>query len=280
MHIHIATEVGLNGVKHNHLGIGFLDSLLQSFIGEGQPPATDDGATPAEPIEQQPQEPAKPAQTAEENAKFAEIRRAAEAKAKQEAAAIAQQQIDSWYASQYAGQVNPYNGKPIDSEAAFKEYEQQHQIAEMAVKTGLSYQEQQDFIRKAVVGSPEYQQAVQMAEQAAAENYQLKLSRVQDLMAKDLESVKKYNPKESAKTVDDLGETFIKLRCSGLDPVTAYEVAVKEKQRLNPAPPSMGDVKGGNAAEPEFYTFEQVKNMTQAEVSKNYEKIRKSQARW
>lgn len=240
----------------------------QEPVVEVQTTATDDGAT-AEPQPAQTQETAKPAQSAEENAQFAKIRREAE----QRAAETAQQMIDQFYATQYAGQVNPYNGKPIDSESAFREYEQQHQVAQMAEKSGISVQEQQEIIRKAALESPEYQAEVRRRKE---------LERLVDeqTFERDLQSIKAFNPKETAKSIEELGPTFVRARAMGVDTVTAYEIARNEKQRLNPAPPSMGDLNGSAPAQSEYFTREQVSAMSQSEVSKNYDRIRKSMTKW
>lgn len=258
----------------------------QEQVVDAQNPATDDGATPAtepETEQQQEQEPAKPAQSAEENAQFAKIRREAEAKARaiaeQKSAELAQQRIDNWYKTNYAGQVNPYNGKPIDSEAAFREYEQQHQVAQLAEKNGITVQQQQELLRKALLQSPEFQQTAEEAERAKQENIQLRNQLNEITFSQDLEQIKKLYPKETAKSIDDLGETFIRARAMGIDNVTAYELAKAEQQRKNPVPPSMGDISASGADESEFYTIEQLKSMTAEDVHKNWAKVQKSRER-
>lgn len=62
-----------------------------------------------------------------------------------------------------------------------------------------------------------------------------------------------------------------------------YSQAAEEKaaQALANARASAGSIAGsGGAAEPDFFTEEQVRKMSQAEVHKNYEKIMKSMERW
>jgi hypothetical protein len=235
---------------------------------------TDNGVT-TELEKEQPQEPAKPVQTPEENAQYAKIRREAE----QKAAELAQQKIDQHYKAMYAGQINPYNGKPIDSEAAYKEYEQQHQVAQMAEKNGITVQEQQELLRKALLQSPEFRQTAEEAEKAKAEANELRGTLDKITFSNDLAEIKKINPKETAKTIEDLGITFMRARAMGLDNLTAYEIAKAEKQRLNPVPPSMGDVNSSGTDESEFYTIEQLKSMTSEEVHKNWSKVQKSRER-
>lgn len=43
---------------------------------------------------------------------------------------------------------------------------------------------------------------------------------------------------------------------------------------------AVGSLANANPGEDVFFTREQVKNMSRAEISKNYEKIRKSQEKW
>lgn len=211
------------------------------------------------------QEPAKPAQSAEENAQFAEIRRGIEQRAREDA----QARIDNFYKTTYAGQTNPYNGKPIDSEAAFKEFEQQQQTAQLAQQNGISLQEQQALLQKAMYQSPEYRQVAEKAERLQSQVNQIQFDN-------DLAEVKKAYPKETAETVDDLGEAFIKARAMDIDPVTAYEIALAKQKRTKPVPPSMGDVNATSTDESEFYTMEQLRTLTPEQVHKNWAKIQKS----
>ena len=259
-----------------------MDEEILNSVDAGQEqvvdaPTTDDQGTGAEAehthastesTAEGQQEPAKPAQSAEENAQFAKIRREAE----QKAAEAAQQRIDNFYKTTYAGQTNPYNGKPIDSEAAFKEWEQQEQIAQLAQQNGNSLQEKQALLQKAMYQSPEYRQAAEKAERLQAQVNQIQFDN-------DLAAVKKAYPKETAETIDDLGETFIKARAMDIDPITAYEIALAERKRTNPVPPSMGDINTSGADESEFYTIEQLKSMTAEDVHKNWAKVQKSRER-
>lgn len=54
----------------------------------------------------------------------------------------------------------------------------------------------------------------------------------------------------------------------------------KAAQALANSKASPGALSGGSNAETEYFTYEQVKAMSQAEVKKNYEKIRKSMKSW
>lgn len=247
----------------------------QGLNVEGQIPAADDGATPEgtpTPTEGQgtppAQEPAKPVQTAEENAAFATVR--------WEAEALARRQIDEEYKRMYTGQPNPYTGRPIESKADFLEYERQHALHQMAEKTGVSVQEQEALLKKTLHSMPEYQRAIAQAREAQAQNNKLVSEIVKRKMDEDLAAIKKVNPKEAAKSVDDLGTTFIRLIGAGVDTLTAYDLVLKERQRQVPPPPSMGDIGAGDSKEAELYTVEQMQAMSPEDMRRNWEKVQKS----
>ena len=252
----------------------------QELNVEAQNPVADEGATAevkeptAEGTGQPQQEPAKPAQTTEENSKFKEIRQLAE----QKAAELVRQRVDEFYKNTYAGQISPYSGKPIDSEAAFREFEQQTALHQMAEKNGLSVQEQENLLKKMVQNLPEYRQLSEQAQKAQQDAQHFMDLVVKQKMADDLAAIKQANPKEAAKSVDDLGPTFSKLIGAGIDALTAYELVQKERQRQAPPPPSMGDINNGGADESELYTLEQLQKLSPEEMSKRWEKVQKSRS--
>ena len=252
----------------------------QELNVEAQNPVADEGATAveqspsAEGLQQPPQEPAKPAQTAEDNTKFKEIRQLAE----QKAAELTKQRVDNFYKTTYAGQVNPYNGNPIDSEAAYKEFEQQSALHQMAEKNGVSVQEQENLLKKVIQTMPEYQQLSEQAKKAQqdAETLREELNKI--TFDKDLSEVKKINPKETADSIEKLGKVFMIGRAQGLSVQEAYELSLASAKRNNPAPPSMGDINNGGADESEFYTLEQLQKLSPEEMNKSWEKVQKSRS--
>ena len=60
----------------------------------------------------------------------------------------------------------------------------------------------------------------------------------------------------------------------------AYRAIREQRQIDHPAPKSMGDVGGSGGIDKEFYTPDEVQRMSPAEVSKNFDKIRRSMTRW
>ena len=229
---------------------------------------------------EKPQEVAKPVQDAETNAKMAEIRRKAEARveqiAEQKAQELFQRKVDNEIRAQYQGQVNPYSGRPIDSKQALDEYTQQHQIAQMADKNGISFQEQQQLLKQTVQQSPEFKKAVKEAQELKQQVSQYRTIAEQQIFDKDLTEVLKHNPKETAKSIDDLGETFARARSMGASVLEAYNFSLIEKQRLNPKPQSMGDINVSGDAKDKNFTMAQIESMSQSEINKNYVAIMKS----
>ena len=65
-----------------------------------------------------------------------------------------------------------------------------------------------------------------------------------------------------------------------VDAVSAYEAIRARKNRTNPKPPSTGGIGGDGGKKPAFFTKEQVDAMSDAEIDKNYDAIRKSMMRW
>ena len=80
--------------------------------------------------------------------------------------------------------------------------------------------------------------------------------------------------------MDELGPQFIAMCAAGVSPLSAYEALRAEKARNTKQPPSMGDVRPAGSKDKDFYTRDEVARMSQAEVSKNYETIKKSMTKW
>lgn len=101
------------------------------------------------------------------------------------------------------------------------------------------------------------------------------------VFADDLAEIKKQYPDADIKNIRDLGDDFMRLRASGVDNLMAYEV-VRRRQEMDkkPIPPSTGSVKSTGGAVKEYFTADEVRAMSPAEVKKNYEKIRKSMKKW
>ncbi|WP_462385253.1 hypothetical protein [Intestinibacillus massiliensis] len=100
-------------------------------------------------------------QTPEENAQFAAARRRAEAEFNQRL----QAEQDKLIAQVYAGQVNPYTGRPITNKAEYDAFIEQHQQEEQRQQyeqAGID----PDMLNQLIAQNPTVQQAQQVIEQA------------------------------------------------------------------------------------------------------------------
>ena len=95
-----------------------------------------------------------------------------------------------------------------------------------------------------------------------------------NLKAQDLKAL--HDAGYKVENIDDLGEDFFAYRGMGIDAVRAYEGLQLKKGK---APKSMGAVKTATPAQDTF-TREEVEAMSSADRVKNYDKIRKSMAKW
>lgn len=138
---------------------------------------------------------AKP-QSAEDNAKFAEIRRKYEAEKKQilaelEAERAAKvERVNEVVQTAFRGAINPYTDKPIETEEDYEEYQKMYR-EDALEKLGYS----KDFIEKEIARNPIIKEAQKIIE--AQKSYQSKLA----FDARLLE-ITKLNPE--IKTIDDL----------------------------------------------------------------------------
>ncbi len=80
--------------------------------------------------------------------------------------------------------------------------------------------------------------------------------------AADLEQIKAEFPDENAKSVDELGTTFIKLRACGVDNLTAYRATAAERQK----PADIGRV-GADALQGErLFSSEELDSLTREQL--------------
>lgn len=95
----------------------------------------------------------------------------------------------------------------------------------------------------------------------------------------DLATVRKLNPQEKAQTVQELGPDFIRLRANGIPADVAYKATHEIQPQVEP-PKDTGKVKGTQNAAGAYFTPEQVRAMSQAEVNRNLDKIEQSMKHW
>mgnify|MGYP001750559190 CR=1 FL=1 len=157
------------------------------------------------PVEQQPQTP-------EMNALLAAARRRAEA----ETAARAQHEKDALVAQAYAGQVNPYTGKPITTEAELKAYQSAYREEQLQA-AGIT----PDVLQQMIESNP----AVQQAKMLAAHQQQMM---GQQIMSEQLKAISAIDPQvtslEDITKMETFGQFDAMVR-QGYSLVDAYKLA-------------------------------------------------------
>lgn len=169
--------------------------------------------TPAETTEQtegtevrtEPQEtePEKQEMPMEERANWAERRRQWEAREQQAREQAAQARVDQVYADMFKGQLNPFTGKPIQSEADFKAYEAEkarREQAEQLQKAGIDPQTIQSMVDQQM--APMRMQMEQARLNAIAEKAKAANARFEELMKAELQKIGALDP--SIKTLEDI----------------------------------------------------------------------------
>ena len=225
------------------------------------------GAQPADaPADQEPGEEHADWKT-QENAENAQRRRQAEAARQQR-----------MFREMTAGLNDPETGRPFESIEAWQRFRQRTVLAAKAQEAGVepaAAQKLMDGMRETIKETdPEYRQAMAQAEIARQQQYEA-------VFAEDLAAIKQLYPDEKAKDSRDLGDELMAMMASGqVDAVSAYEAIRARKNRTNPKPPSTGGIGGDGGKKPAFFTKEQVDAMSDAEIDKNYDAIRKSMMRW
>lgn len=206
-------------------------------------------------------EPVAKVQSAEENARFAEIRRKYEA----EARAVKAQNERLLQALKSYG----YEGSP-------------EEIADMltAQAQGIS-QEEARAQREAF----EAENAKLLELEAQVQTY--KSLAIEKLKADDLAKLKSAYPNDqkvqSLKSIDDLGDDFFALMSALKDPTLAYDALMVKRQReTKPVPKDIGAVNSSSAKEKDFYTKEEVDKLPPEAYDnpKIMEAIRKSMLKW
>lgn len=203
----------------------------------------------------------------QENAENAQRRRMAEAARQQR-----------MFREMTAGLNDPETGKPFESIEAWQRFRQRTVLAAKAQEAGVepaAAQKLMDGMRETIKETdPEYRQAMAQAEAARQQQYEA-------VFAQDLAAIKQLYPDEKAKDIRDLGDEFMAMMASGqVDAVSAYEAIRARKNRTSPKPPSTGGLGSDGGKKPAYFTKEQVDAMSDAEIDKNYDAIRKSMMRW
>lgn len=206
-----------------------------------------------------------------QNAENAQRRREAE-----------QRQRQRYFAEFAAGLTDPVTQKPFESEEAWSRWKQNAAIAAQAQKAGVEPEKAQqlvDSMRETIRQTdPEFRR---MAQETQAVRRQQAEAMQQQVFAQDLAAIRKIYPDEKAKNVTELGNEFMAMMATGqVDAVSAYEAVRAKRQRTAPKPPSTGKIQAGAAGQGAYYTREQVEAMSDEQIEKNFDDIRRSMATW
>lgn len=133
----------------------------------------------------------------------------------------------------------------------------------------------EDEIRAEIEAENEWNRLNEENEQLSNELLDIK-TRAQ--MEHDLQEIQKIDPE--VKDLDSLGKDYTDYIRAGLTGVQAY-YATKAKNDAEKAvaPPEVGKVNQSEAPK-DYFTREEVQGMSQEEVHKNYDIIRKSMSKW
>ena len=222
------------------------------------------------------------------NAKFAEMRRSYERRLKDAEAEAAKAREDALKAQKIEmvkalHKSNPWTGETIEDEFDVEELLAMQALADAGEDPMTAYPKHLKQQKKT---------AAQAAKEKADSEAQ-KQSRAQA-------GLQEFSEKYPGVNVQELfaDEDFIKFAMSALEVVSltsvyeAYLPIKTERDRIAAeqqkaaamavnSSVAVGSVTSATpAADSEFFTKEQVLKMSKEEISKNYEKIRKSQARW
>jgi hypothetical protein len=120
-------------------------------------------------------------------------------------------------------------------------------------------------------------EALQNENAALKENLETK--EVERLMERDLAAIQEIDP--NIKTLDDLGEDFLSLIATGkLTGTQAYYAAKSMQDAKAIKKPDLPGAANQSPEEKEYFTRDEVDNMSASEVHKNYDNIRKSMSKW
>lgn len=211
-------------------------------------------------------------QSAEDNSKFAKMRRDMEAASKK-AADLEKQLAEHDKLSKALEEVYGYKGSPSQMRDMLIANDRGISVEQLQAERAQEEAKLKDMVKN----DPTYQEAI-------AERDRLQNVLVRDRMARDLETLKALHPDIKVDSVEDLGEDFGKLIGLGWSAIEAYSaIQAKENSNKKEPPPSTGSVKSQAAAEKEYYSPEDVDRITRDDLRKDptlMDKIKRSMAKW
>ena len=139
----------------------------------------------------------------EERANWAERRRQWEAREKQAMEQAVQARVDQVYANMFKGQINPFTGKPIQSEADYRAYEAEKvrkEQEEQLTRAGIDPKMIQSMVDQQM--APMRMQMEQARLNAIQERAKTANARFEEALGKELQKITALDP--AIKTLDDI----------------------------------------------------------------------------
>ena len=133
----------------------------------------------------------------------------------------------------------------------------------------------EDEIRAEIEAEQEWNRLNEENEQLSSELLDIK-TRTQ--MEHDLQEIQKIDPE--VKDLDSLGTDYTDYIRAGLTGVQAYYATKAKRDAEKATPPAEVGKVNQSEAPKDYFTKEEVEAMTQEEVHKNYDTIRKSMSKW
>lgn len=214
----------------------------------------------------------KPVQSAEENAKYAQIRREYESKLKAETERAKQEARDEYIASQ----GYEWNGKSIKTEAEYNQavYEQELE------QKGIDPSE----LRKIAEDLPEVKEARQMKRDRESMAALTEIApEITDASQIPTEVIQQYIQGKDLADAYAVWKLKSDLASKAEEAAKAAETEAKAKANAENAKGSMGNVTGdGVANDPDFVSYDTYESnkSNSSWVKKNFDKIMKSRAKW
>lgn len=230
-------------------------------LNEVQAPAVEEQENPVNAGQEEVEAPHKQKPTIEESKAIAEQRRKAEYAEKQAREAAEKLQKTEQLLKSFG-----FEGQTVDDLLV-------QGFAHAKGMTAEQYKAEQEIIAQ------EAQRRLQSDPQIMQMNEELERYRLMEferVKSDDLKVIQEVDPK--IKSVDELGEKFFRLRANGIDTLTAYHAIKQAAPKKVVA--QMGDISASSAIEKDFFTREEVARMSQSEVDKNFETIKKSMTKW
>jgi hypothetical protein len=200
----------------------------------------------------------KPVQSAEENARYADIRRKAEAEAKDKV-------IDEMYGASHG--IHTY----AEYQAAIAKQQEEEKLNEL-LNEGIS-----EKFATELIENRKFCEQIQ-AEQKSKQQQEQQQADMRDFIT-NFPNVK---AEEIPTEVWQANASGIPLRYAYAEYALKLTRAAEAKAKANTenARGSMGSVSGDGTANDGYFTKEQVSKMTSAEIARNYEKICESTKKW